>query len=50
MARHEVWRPGLRLLAETGFVKFVVDGRPPRLVAARKWCADHRAACAAPVR
>lgn len=45
MSRRETWAPGLAVLAELGMIKFVLDGRPPRLVPARTWCRAHISAC-----
>lgn len=48
MARREVWAPGFDALARMGMIKYVLDGAPPRLVAAAAWCRDHAAQCGPP--
>ncbi len=45
MARRDVWTPGLGMLADIGMIKFILDGRPPRLVAAKLWCRERPDAC-----
>ncbi len=47
MSHRETWAPDLAVLAELGMIKFVLDGRPPRLVPARAWCRAHISACSA---
>ncbi len=48
MARHPIWEPGFAQLADMGMLKYLLDGNPPRLVAANRWCRDHAVACAPP--
>jgi hypothetical protein len=48
MARRDVWTPGLQVLADMGLVKFVLDGKPPKLTPVQAWCRAHQAACQNP--
>jgi hypothetical protein len=48
MSRRTVWTPGLKALADMGLIKFVLNGKPPKLTPIQVWCRASPASCEAP--